>query len=227
MRTLYEILEVSETASSEVIEKAYKVLAKKYHPDLQLPENKQKAENKMKQINEAYEVLNNELKRKSYDEQLAKIRQEIKQKEAQTYANQYMQENNNHSDNTSYENVKVYNKTEDMQERRCKEDLRRKEEKMRKQMLENLQREYENAYYNYLRSLGYKIKEKWTWKKTKEMIIVFAIMIAIFAILWFFPPTHKMIYDFYENNKLVKIIVDIIVNIIIAIFKAIGSLFTG
>lgn len=33
--TLYEVLEVSENASKEIIEKAYKVLAKKYHPDLQ------------------------------------------------------------------------------------------------------------------------------------------------------------------------------------------------
>lgn len=33
--TLYEVLEVSENASTEIIEKAYKVLAKKYHPDLQ------------------------------------------------------------------------------------------------------------------------------------------------------------------------------------------------
>ena len=33
--TLYELLEVSENASEEIIEKAYKVLAKKYHPDLQ------------------------------------------------------------------------------------------------------------------------------------------------------------------------------------------------
>ena len=36
--TLYEILEVSENASPEVIEKAYKILVKKYHPDLQPPE---------------------------------------------------------------------------------------------------------------------------------------------------------------------------------------------
>ena len=33
MKNYYEILEVSENASSEVIERAYKVLAKKYHPD--------------------------------------------------------------------------------------------------------------------------------------------------------------------------------------------------
>ena len=56
MKTLYEILEVSESASNEVIEKAYKVLAKKNHPDLQPEGQKQKAEQVMKQINEAYSV---------------------------------------------------------------------------------------------------------------------------------------------------------------------------
>ena len=41
-KTLYDILEVSEQASKEVIEKAYRVLAKKYHPDLQKDETKLK-----------------------------------------------------------------------------------------------------------------------------------------------------------------------------------------
>lgn len=44
MKTLYEILEVSENASKEIVEKAYKVLAKKYHPDLQAEGDKQEAE---------------------------------------------------------------------------------------------------------------------------------------------------------------------------------------
>ena len=51
-KTLYDILEVSEKASKEVIDKAYKVLAKKYHPDLQAEENKSKAEAKMKEVKE-------------------------------------------------------------------------------------------------------------------------------------------------------------------------------
>ena len=70
VETLYDILEVSRKASKEVIEKAYKTLAKKYHPDLQTAENKEIAEKRMKEINEAYDVLSDEQKRKEYDEKL-------------------------------------------------------------------------------------------------------------------------------------------------------------
>ena len=52
----YEILEVNKNASPEIIEKAYKTLVKKYHPDLQQDENKNKYEEKIKKINEAYEM---------------------------------------------------------------------------------------------------------------------------------------------------------------------------
>ena len=40
MENLYELLEVSEKASQEIIEKAYKTLAKKWHPDLQEGSNR-------------------------------------------------------------------------------------------------------------------------------------------------------------------------------------------
>ena len=70
MKNYYEILEVDKKASPEIIEKAYKVLAKKYHPDLQENENIKKAEEMMKSINEAYSVLSDEFKRRTYDEQI-------------------------------------------------------------------------------------------------------------------------------------------------------------
>ena len=53
MKNYYEILEVNENASKEVIDKAYKVLAKKYHPDLQEEKNKKAAvKNQLSILNE-------------------------------------------------------------------------------------------------------------------------------------------------------------------------------
>jgi len=70
MKNFYEILEVDRNASQEVIEKAYKVLAKKYHPDLQQATNKKQCAEKMKIINDAYEVLSDSLKRAEYNKKL-------------------------------------------------------------------------------------------------------------------------------------------------------------
>lgn len=61
----YKILEINKTATEADIKKAYRKLARKYHPDLN-PDNKG-AENKFKAINEANEVLSDSAKRKKYD----------------------------------------------------------------------------------------------------------------------------------------------------------------
>ncbi len=65
-RDYYEILGVDKKASQDEIKKAYRKLAKKYHPDAH-PGDKA-AEEKFKEANEAYEVLGNEEKRKKYDQ---------------------------------------------------------------------------------------------------------------------------------------------------------------
>ncbi|MCH6199382.1 J domain-containing protein [Aquiflexum sp. LQ15W] len=61
----YKILEIDKNSSPEDIKKAYRKLARKYHPDLN-PNNKE-AESKFKQVNEANEVLSDPEKRKKYD----------------------------------------------------------------------------------------------------------------------------------------------------------------
>lgn len=66
----YELLEVSPNASKEVIKTAYKTLSKKYHPDVQPESFKKQAENIFKMINEAYEILIDDEKRRQYDNQL-------------------------------------------------------------------------------------------------------------------------------------------------------------
>jgi curved DNA-binding protein len=62
----YKILEIDKTASQEEIKKAYRKMARKYHPDLN--QNDKDAKSKFQQINEANEVLSDPEKRKKYDQ---------------------------------------------------------------------------------------------------------------------------------------------------------------
>lgn len=70
MKNYYDELEISKNASQEVIEKVYKVLAKKYHPDMNQGDNQKEAEEKFKTISQAYEILSNPEKREKYDLEL-------------------------------------------------------------------------------------------------------------------------------------------------------------
>jgi len=64
-KSLYETLEINESATQAEIKKAYRRLARKYHPDIC---KKPECEEKFKEINAAYEVLGNEEKKAQYDQ---------------------------------------------------------------------------------------------------------------------------------------------------------------
>ena len=224
--TLYEVLEVSEKASDEVIEKAYKVLVKKYHPDLQSDSQKESAEERMKEINKAYDVLGNSEKRKEYDTKLLQERELEKIKEEQKQDSYKHEEKvtinvnknvGNDNDNFFYEQKR----------REYEQRLKEEEYKQRQKMQENLNKEYENAYYNYLKSLGYKIKHKWTKENIRDFVIVIIIMAIIVTILWFIPPSHDWMVEFYESNPIIKTVINIIGAIITGIFTGIVSFVTS
>ncbi len=215
MEDYYEILEVSKNASKEIIEKAYKVLAKKYHPDLQEENNKSIAEEKMKLINEAYEILSDDIKRREYNIELEK--QKIRTEEC----------NINNYNFTSDKNEDYYEEDEEYYE--DEKTLTKKQIKEQRRQERKAQREYEEEqerqYRRYMRSLGYKVNERWTFKKFIRLIKTIVVVTLFLLIIWILPPTHKLLIEAYEQNSIIRAMVEVLKNIFIGIGNAIASIF--
>lgn len=90
----YERLGITKTAKADEIKKAYRKLARKYHPDLN--PNDEQASQKFKEINEANEVLSDEKKRKQYDQ----YGEHWQQGEAYAQANRQQQEQQQYYDSS-------------------------------------------------------------------------------------------------------------------------------
>jgi len=67
MKDYYKVLGIEKNASNDDIKKAYRKLAKEWHPDKNTNASKEEAENKFKEISEAYVVLSDDNKRREYD----------------------------------------------------------------------------------------------------------------------------------------------------------------
>lgn len=209
MKNYYEILEVNETASQEVIERVYKLLAKKYHPDMNL-DNPKEAEEKFKEVTTAYETLSNPDKRKKYDEELAYERQEKQStlhNNAQPYTTYESYTNNVAYDETpQYEQdiKKQKKKIEDMAKQQAREQARQEYE---------AQKAYNDAYYKALEDMGYTIVYQKTFKDYLRIALTLIIMAAVLFGLWHVPFIQEKVIEFYENSGPLKKIIDIIINI--------------
>ena len=216
MINLYEILEVNEKASKEVIDKAYHVLAKKYHPDLQQTQEKKKqAEAKMKRINEAYNILGNEQKRKIYDLKLKNEMEEQDRKNKQKQLeelNKYKIMKQNSTENI-YGNYQKYNSN------------REQKEYNGTNLPNTLLNSYKKLYNSYFEKRMPKIKQPWTWNRVLDLLKVIGILAIIIIAVLLFPPTNKLIVGFYEKNPIIKTVGDIIGQIILGILNGILTFF--
>lgn len=170
MKKYYEILEVNPKASIEIIEKAYKVLARKYHPDLYEGEKKIYAEQKMRDINEAYKILSDEFLREQYDSELEKEQQ---------YDNIYI--NNNYN---SLKKEKMKKKQEESEEVKA-----HKSEIGTYRGLFSITKE---LYKNRPKFKNIKDLQREDYLAAG---ITAVIMIIILVILWFIPFTNSFIKD--------------------------------
>lgn len=226
MNNFYEILEVSEKASVEVIDRAYRVLAKKYHPDVQV-DNKKESEEKMKQINEAYETLINPAKREEYDKKLEKDRTKEQNKIEKQEINQENQQKQNTSTNMKYTVVTkpTEYKVTNTSEKEEKKELRR-QKRIKRKLEKETQRRYLEAYDDYLISKGYRIRYRWTLKKIIQILLTIILTIFALYILWLIPSIRDTLTNLYMENNIIKFIVDTIIKVLNSIYVLILNLLT-
>ena len=104
MKSPYDILGVDKSATQDEIKKAYHALASKYHPDKH-PDNQKYAEDMMKEINVAHEVLLDSESRQKYDESLLPNSKNQNVYDSQTY---YASEENNGEPPPLFESLKEH-----------------------------------------------------------------------------------------------------------------------
>lgn len=192
MKNYYNILEVSENASKEVIEKAHKVLVKRHHPDLQ--NNNLNAENKIREINEAYSVLSDPFLKEQYDAELQRERQSKFQNNFQEsdYGRMYREQQK-----LKYELAhEKYDKERISHQKKEIEDEIRKENNTPS-----------NGIISLLRGIINHRPTMETVKNLKKidllaLVLTIIVVISIGVILYFLPFTHDWMYENFLNTPL-------------------------
>ena len=208
MKNYYEILEVDIHASSEMIERAFKLLAKRYHPDTQPQEKKQWAEEEFKKINEAYEVLSNKDTRKAYSEELEfeksnelNLLYNEKESLAEQVRNLQLELNllknnknmNDYNFNVNNINANSYSFDNDYSQEYKKNSY------------------YEQPTPPYYESYYHPIKSK--LKNLLAFVLTVLAFILLSFLIWKIPFTKNWLISLYKNNFVLKSIADIFINL--------------
>lgn len=201
MKNYYEILEVDKNASQEVIEKAYKTLAKKYHPDLQQGAIQQEYAEKMKIINQAYDVLSDSARRSQYNQQIENEQnQTISIEEQQRIMRENyelkQQINRMHTNNNVVDEGSIGNMGRILSQ----------------QINEARRQAYHDAYVQDMKNRGYKIRYKHDLKYYLKLIKLLAVTALILFLVYQIPIVKNYFNNLYNENIFFKAIVDIFKN---------------
>lgn len=199
MKNYYEILEVDINASKEMIERAFKLLAKRYHPDTKEESKKTWAEEKFKEINQAYEILSTAEKRKEYDIELnnkknmelytlslqkEKLETRVIELELQLESIQSQEEIAGINQNINpYTNPNLYQRNYTQQPSQ------------------------NEVYYTY----STPIKNR--WKDLLAFTIAIFLLFFIAFLLWKIPFTKNFLIHLYEDNPPIKSIADFFIHL--------------
>lgn len=191
MKNYYEILEVNPKASKEVIEKAYRVLVRKYHPDLYSGEKQQYAEKKTKEINEAYKILSDEFLREQYDSELEK-------EEIMDRKNSYQTQRSRVGRNSNSKN-----NSNNLTEQKTRNSLQRRENKPKVGSFASILQLMKELIHDLAKS---KEKQKGIKQVTKQdvfaIVLTIIVVILLGVILWFIPFTNGWMRELLFENPL-------------------------
>lgn len=228
MRTLYDLFKVKENSTQLEIQQAYENILKKASS---LPQN-QKIVEQIQRIKIAYGILSDPEKRKKYDLDLATKRadellenvqihprEETKTEEIQIDETAIKQEIENQIQDVIHiqnlrdwkEKLEQERQEELRNQERLKKQMKRQERKNRRQAKKDQQRKREmeiNAYGEYLQRQGYKVKYPWTWLRIKRLFFSIVVVIIVLWIAWQIPVVRQPFLDLYEENFIVKYLVD-------------------
>lgn len=194
-KNYYEILEISENASQEIVEKAYKTLAMKYHPDLHGDSaDGEDYEEKLQLINEAYAVLKDKEKRAEYDEEM-KVEAERDNLAAQRIAKKL-------EDVHAEDNMAIQKEFLAQQKEILNEAVKQQQEELNKAY----EKAYNDAYVQDLKRRGYKVKYKKTFKDYIPVIIAIIVVLILFVVLWQIPFVRSYFVNIYNSTPLLRVI---------------------
>lgn len=107
------------------------------------------------------------------------------------------------------------------------EKILKKQEALNKKERKKAEREYkekyQEAYVTELRNRGYNVKYPWTWKRVRNLLIGIVIVILVMVIAWQIPFIREPLVELYNENVIIKTLVDVIkgiINAILGIFKS-------